>query len=345
MALGVRDAEDGRRHRDPHPRRGGEARPDRARGFLRRRGSRVQRINPRQSGRLELAAWLTSPKNPLTPRVMVNRVWQHLFGEGLVSSVDNFGVTGDTPSHPGAAGSPGRAVRSATAGRSRGSCGPIVLSRAYQLGSRSAGRSLRSIQRIGSLWRHSPRRLEAEEIRDAMLAAAGRLNLARPGASPAKDMKVVEMRNNGPEAKRLVEEAQASTHRSVYLPLLRGITPRSLEVFDFAEQGMVTGRRDATTVAPQALYLLNDPFVRRQSLALAGRLLRRPIWTTPARIRPGLPAGPGRSATATEIDRVRGYLADYARPRAKRADVRRRPSGPASARPCWDRPSPLSPVN
>ncbi len=70
-------------------------------------------------------------------------------------------------------------------------------------------------------------------------------------------------------------QAVASRQRSVYLPLLRGITPRSLEVFDFAEQGMVTGSRDTTTVATQALYLLNDPFVRRQALALAERLLAR----------------------------------------------------------------------
>ena len=101
------------------------------------------------------------------------------------------------------------------------------------------------------------------------------LDLARPEASPAKDLKVIELPNNGPIARRLGEKAAASTHRSVYLPLLRGLTPTSLEVFDFAEQGMVTGSRDTTTVATQALYLLNDPFVRRQSLDLAERLLRR----------------------------------------------------------------------
>ena len=74
------------------------------------------------------------------------------------------------------------------------------------------------------------------------------------------------MPNNGPLAQTILEEAGASKHRSIYLPLLRGMTPRSLEVFDFAEQGMVTGSRDTTTVATQALYLLNDPFVRQQAL-------------------------------------------------------------------------------
>src|SRR4029077_9147622 len=77
------------------------------------------------------------------------------------------------------------------------------------------------------------------------------------------------------EARRLAEQARASLHRSVYLPLLRGLVPRSLEVFDFVEQGMTTGNRDTTTVAPQALYLLNDPFVRQQSLTLTERLFQR----------------------------------------------------------------------
>src|SRR5436305_14840911 len=84
-----------------------------------------------------------------------------------------------------------------------------------------------------------------------------------------------ELPNNGPEAKKLAEQARASRLRSVYLPLLRSLVPASLEVFDPAEQGMVTGSRDATTVAPQALYLLNDPFVWQQSLTLAERLLRQ----------------------------------------------------------------------
>src|SRR5207249_3106540 len=93
--------------------------------------------------------------------------------------------------------------------------------------------------------------------------------------TPAKEFKVMELPNNGPQAKRLEADSQASPHRSIYLPLLRGLTPHSLEVFDFAEQGMVTGQRDSTTVAPQALYLLNDPFVRQQAVALPERLNRQ----------------------------------------------------------------------
>ena len=92
------------------------------------------KINPKQSGRLELAQWLTSAKNPLTPRVMVNRVWQHLFGQGLVSSVDNFGVTGDAPSHPELLDHlAARFIRDGWSVKKL--VRTIVLSRAYQLGS------------------------------------------------------------------------------------------------------------------------------------------------------------------------------------------------------------------
>jgi hypothetical protein len=125
------------------------------------------------------------------------------------------------------------------------------------------------------------------------------------------DLKVIEIRNNGPEAKRFEDESYASRRRSLYLPLVRGLTPRSLEVFDFAEQGMVTGSRDTTTVATQALYLLNDPFVRQQSLALAGRLLQRTDLDDPGRINLAYRLSLGRPATAKEIERVQRYLAEY----------------------------------
>jgi len=279
-------------------------------------------INPNQSGRLELAQWLTNPRNPLPPRVMVNRIWHHLFGRGLVSSVDNFGVTGDAPSHPELLDylaaefmRDGWSVKKMVR--------RVVLSRAYQLSSiadcglrnadsnpQSTIRNPQSLDPANRLvWRHSPRRLDAEEIRDAMLAVAGRLDLSRPQASPAKDLKVMELRNNGPESKRL-ESGQASRHRSLYLPLLRGMTPRALEVFDFAEQGFVTGSRDTTTVATQALYLLNDPFVHRQARALAERLLQAADGDD-ARIHLAYRLTVGREATAREIERTRSYLADY----------------------------------
>ncbi|HLY73666.1 MAG TPA: DUF1553 domain-containing protein, partial [Planctomycetota bacterium] len=311
-ALGVREAVN---VGDTEVRIRGEAEklgPVVPRGFLSSvRVPDTPKVNPKQSGRLELASWLSSPRNPLTPRVMVNRVWHHLFGRGLVSTVDNFGVTGDVPSHPELLDylsqgfvhdgwSVKKLVRT------------IVLSRAYQLSSCGDSGEAGAIDPGNRLiWRHSPRRLDAEEIRDAMLAAAGHLVRSRPAASPAKDLKVMEMRNDGPEATRIEKEALASRHRSVYLPLLRCLVPQTLEVFDFAGQGMVTGSRDTTTVAPQALYLLNDPFVRREAQGLADRLLQAEDPDRIHRIQSAYRLTLDREATANEVHRAAAYLSQY----------------------------------
>ncbi len=312
VAFGVRDSQS---ISDTEIRVRGEAEklgPVVARGFL---GTipvpDAPPVNPNQSGRLELAQWLTSEKNPLTSRVMVNRIWQHLFGQGLVLSVDNFGVTGDAPSHPELLDH--LAQRFVREGWSvKKLVRAIVLTRAYQLGSETPSTHMATDPANELVWRHSPRRLDAEEIRDATLAAAGTLNLSRPEASLAKDFKVTELRNNGPEAQRLLSGAVRNTQRSVYLPLVRNITPTSLDVFDFATQGMVTGSRDTTTVATQALYLLNDPFVRRQSLAFADRLLKQTDLNDAARVDLAYQLAMGRAATTAEIERGTNYLTDYA---------------------------------
>ncbi|MBA4192288.1 MAG: hypothetical protein C0467_30325 [Planctomycetaceae bacterium] len=267
-------------------------------------------VNPEQSGRLELANWLTSPKNPLTPRVAVNRVWQQLFGTGIVNTVDNFGVTGGTPSHTELLDH--LANRFIADGWSvKKLVRALVLTRAYQLSPEAtpANTSVDPGNRL--VWRHSPRRLTAEEIRDATLAAAGTLDLKRPVGSPAKDLRMIEMRDNGPEARTINEKADASTHRSVYLPLLRGVVPHALEVFDPVEQTLVTGSRDTTTVPSQALYLLNGPFVRKQSLALAERILKEKDATDVERIRTAYRLALGRTPNEKEIERAQAFLGEY----------------------------------
>jgi hypothetical protein len=241
---------------------------------------------------------------------MANRVWQHLFGKGLVQSVDNFGVTGDTPSHPELFDHLAR--RFIAQGWSvKKLVRAIVLTRTYQLSSETSEANFAVDPANRLLWRHAPRRLDAEEIRDATLAASGKLDQTRPEASPTKNLKVVEMPNNGPIARGIIEKARASQHRSLYLPLLRGVSPTSLEVFDFAEQGMVTGQRDTTTVAIHALYLLNDPFVRRQALNLADRVLSTDDLDDQARVDLAYRLALGRAATPTEIERTRSYLDDF----------------------------------
>ncbi len=267
-------------------------------------------INPKQSGRLELAQWLTSEKNPLTARVAVNRVWAHLFGRGLVSTVDNFGVTGDSPSHPELLDH--LASRFLDDGWSvKKLVRTVVLTRSYQLASDATEQHRKQDPSNILVWRHAPRRLTAEEFRDAALAAAGTLDAKRPEGSPAKAMRMVEMRDNGPEANAIHEAANKSRARSVYLPLLRGVTPKALEPFDPVDQTLVSGSRDATTVPGQALFLLNSSFVRSQSLALAERELKDAKSSDADRVQRIYRRTLGRLPTEKEQARAIAFVAEY----------------------------------
>ncbi len=266
-------------------------------------------VSVKQSGRLELAGWLTSARNPLTPRVIVNRAWYHLFGRGIVSTVDNFGTTGDLPSNPELLDH--LATRFIRDGWSiKRLVRAIVLSRAYQLGSNATPKHLSTDPANALVWRHSPRRLDSAELRDAMLAASGSLKLQRHAASPIHGLKMVEIRDNGPEARSILENADASRERSVYLPLVRGITPRPLEAFDPVDQTLVTGARQVTTVPGQALYLLNSSVVRGQALVLAERLLDEKE-TDEDRLRTLYRLVLGRSPTAGDAQRSRVFLTEY----------------------------------
>ncbi|MBB5033780.1 PSD1 and planctomycete cytochrome C domain-containing protein [Prosthecobacter vanneervenii] len=264
-------------------------------------------INRSQSGRLELAQWLSSPQNPLTARVAVNRIWQHLFGEGIVSTVDNFGVNGARPSHPELLDH--LAQRFIAGGWSvKKLARSIALSHAYRLGTQAPATHLEQDPANRLVWRHSPRHLSAEELRDAMLLSAGQLSV-RPATSPASTLRMVEMRDNGPEAAGIHTAADQDRHRSIYLPLLRGVTPHALEVFDPVDQTLVTGRRATTTVPTQALYLLNSGFVRQQSLSMARHLLS---LQPDQRISQAWWLTLGREPTPKEYARSARFIADYA---------------------------------
>ncbi len=229
----------------------------------------VPKIAESHSGRLELAKWIADPQNPLTARVAVNRFWQHLFGRGIVGTVNNFGNNGEKPSHPELLDylasdfiqngwSLKHFVRS------------VVLSRAYQLGCQSQEAGLAADPDNHLLWRQNQRRLEAEALRDAMLFASGELDL-----TPAKGS-IVSKVGDGDVGRNLrVSEFETdNTKRSVYLPIVRSAVPEALAVFDFPEPSIIAGQRDVTTVPTQALYMLNSPFVLDRSKKLAQRLLK-----------------------------------------------------------------------
>lgn len=224
-----------------------------------------------QSGRLELAKWLTSRQNPLTARVMVNRVWRHLFGAGLVRTMDDFGVTGEAPSHPELLDY--LAVKFMDGGWSvKKLIKEIVMSETYRQS--SSGRS-DSDPDNRMLAHANPRRLDAEVIRDSMLAVSGLLDKSRRPGSLVAELDGQSVSLIGFNDK-LPKDLDGSHRRSIYLPVIRDHLPDVLEQFDVANPSLVTGNRDVTNVPLQALYLLNGPFVQEMAAALAKRLESSP---------------------------------------------------------------------
>ncbi len=200
---------------------------------------------------------------------MVNRVWQWLFGQGLVTSPDNFGTTGSKPSNQALLDT--LAVKFREGGWSvKKLIREIVLSRAYQLSSTFDEKNFAADPENALVWRMSKRRLDAESIRDAILAASGQLDLRPPIGSPIAEHgngpigQFKQFPNAGVPEDALVESGARTNARSVYLPIAREMLPDALTVFDFAEPGFVNGSRETTNVPSQALYMLNSPFDRHR---------------------------------------------------------------------------------
>lgn len=274
LAMGVLDRE--QQADAPLLERGDVGRPGKPvpRGFPRVvQIAAASKVPPDHSGRLELARWLTHPDHPLTARVIANRVWRHLFGAGIVRTVDNFGFSGERPSHPDLLDH--LAVRFVAGGWSvKKLVREIVLSRTYRQASAYNPKAFHVDPENRLLWRASKRRFDAEAIRDAMLAVSGELDAARPpGSLVAKEIGDRPVSLIGLDS-RLPADLDGSRHRSVYLPVLRDRLPDVLELFDFAEPSLVTGDRETTNVPTQALYLMNGPFVQARAKALAARLAR-----------------------------------------------------------------------
>jgi hypothetical protein len=228
-------------------------------------------IEAKESGRLELARWLVRRDNPLTARAMVNRIWLQLFGRGLVGTVDNFGAMGEKPTHPELLDY--LAVRFMDQGWSvKKMIREIVLSRAYRMSAMHNARNARTDPDNRLFWRMNRRRLEVEAIRDSLLFVSGQLELNPPKASP-----VLGYRRSfdiGRGRGTMPEDYSVKMHcRSVYVPVIRNFLPAMFEVFDFPEPSETKGRRDVTTVATQALFLMNSPFVLEQSKQAAQKLM------------------------------------------------------------------------
>ncbi|YCM44389.1 DUF1549 domain-containing protein [Verrucomicrobiaceae bacterium 227] len=230
----------------------------------------VPEIDPKQSGRLQLANWMVSRRNPLPARVMVNRIWHHLFGRGLVESVDNFGVTGTPPSHHELLDT--LAVEFMNEGWSiKKTIRKIVLSRTYQLSCETDQERCDVDPDNRLLWRSTPRRLSAEAIRDAILAVGGQLDIEPPIGSTVTGLGDQLVRGLA------MEKLQPpNNHRSVYLPVIRDYAPEIFDRFDFPSSSLVSGKRAVTEVPSQALFLRNSKFVAEQAGHAARRLLADP---------------------------------------------------------------------
>jgi len=223
-------------------------------------------VDESTSGRLQLAEWIASDRNPLTARVYVNRVWHLLTGSGIVRTVDNFGVRGEQPSHPELLDH--LATQFIEHGWSlKWLVREIVLSRTYGMDTAhdEAGYAVDPENRL--LWKMNRRRLGPEALRDGMLEIAGLLERERV------DGVVAEYPPNSLGGGSKPVEIPDDNRRSIYIPLIRNSLPEFFEIFDFADPQVTTPRRPVTAVAPQALFLLNSPFMFKVSEHTAERLL------------------------------------------------------------------------
>ncbi len=269
-----------------------------------------------QSGRLELAAWLTRRDHPLTARVYVNRIWQHLLGRGLVATPDDFGVSGAPPSHPELLDY--LAVRFMDEGWStKRLIRAIVTSRVYRM---TAAVNDRNAELVASqfkkdpdnefLWRRVPRRLEAEALHDAVLFVAGNLDLRPPHSEQQflaqfNPYREDEYRTFKP---LFVPADLQHRHRAVYLPVIRGVLPEIFQLFDFASPERPVSQRDESIVPAQSLYFLNSPWIARQAEQCAERLLSLSDCDDAGRVDRLFQLAFGRAPQKSEQERALRYL-------------------------------------
>ena len=260
--------------------------------------------NGASSGRrLALARWIASPENPLTARVMANRVWQYHFGRGIVRSANNFGLQGDRPTHPELLD--WLATELIRGGwRLKPLHRLIMTSNTYRMSSRGNARALQVDPENDLFWRFNMRRLTAEEIRDSILCVTGVFNPKMYGPSiyvdlPAEVLATQSMPGRGWGKSPPEEQAR----RSIYIHVKRSLLVPILEVHDLAETDRTTPVRFASTQPTQALLMLNSEFMNQQATRFAERLRREAGEDPRAQVRLALHLATQRPPTPAEIER------------------------------------------
>ncbi|HEY2894967.1 MAG TPA: DUF1549 and DUF1553 domain-containing protein, partial [Pirellulales bacterium] len=265
---------------------------------------------PRTTGRrLQLARWLTAPNHPLTARVLVNRLWQHHFGEGIVASENDFGVMGAAPANQPLLDWLASDLVSG-GWRIKRMQRMIVLSETYRMASTGNPAAEKLDPANSLLWRYRPQRMEAETLRDAILATSGQLNRAigGPGVYPKISREVLETQSRPGDGWRESSAAEAA-RRSVFVFVKRTLLVPELEVLDFPSTEETCEQRVVSTVAPQALTFLNGEFINEQAKVFAERLAREAGDDNASRIVSAYRLALARLPTNAELAAVLGFLA------------------------------------
>ncbi|MEQ1821141.1 MAG: DUF1549 domain-containing protein [Fimbriimonadaceae bacterium] len=270
-----------------------------------------------RSGRLELAQWLTSAKNPLTARVFVNRVWRWRFGRGLVGSVDNFGALGDLPTHPELLDWLALTFVQEDKWSLKKLHKRLMLTNTYQMSGQFDKKAAELDPDNHLLWRFPRKRLEAEAIRDSLLAVAGTLDRKMGGSLMDFAPRAYVTGTDGVDRVNY-----SSTRRGVYLPVIRAALYDVYTAFDFGDPSVMNGDRPSTTIAPQALFMLNSPVVLSSTKAQAENILKAPNLTDAQRIRQLYLTCYARPATEPEVALSLNYLAQFQLAYAQAKDPR-----------------------
>ena len=277
------------------------------RGFLEVIDPKDAEIPDGQSGRLQLARWIASPDNPLTARVMVNRIWQYHFNVGIVPTSNDFGNQGKPPTHPRLLDwLANRFVEEKWSIKAMHRL--IMVSAAYRRSSAMSEEKMRLDPSNVGLWRYPRHRLQAEPIRDAILYVSGRLKMGNPGRHPFPEPD----ENNAYQftQHRPFFEDYDHDYRSVYLPSRRLGKRPFLATFDGPNPSECTGHRSASTVPLQSLFWMNSDFIRDNARSMAQRLLAAGDETE-ERLYAAYHLALSRPPSAREIEDFTGYLSDY----------------------------------